>query len=409
MERVGDVEPRKVTARAWLLQLTPINVERKTDEPVTLKLSGSGKHSQVTSFTVYHTEATKNMREAIKNKTGLVASLASGLPSRVKSPILDIWRLETPNDVIKGLVRISDTSLHDLFKVSGLQGTCFDSPRGSESYHLVWLKVKKDHKYVPMAYEEVRKAMQEYEVHLGLIRSKDAWALRVEATKFEDARKALQSDRAPAWKLVGVPLELQDADITELLLRMQWNAAVIAGSRRAFKGRAQWLVRAVAAPSTLTFPFASGDMRALIQVEDSKKLVKEPVSHESKIAEGSRSWREALIGKELPASAALVAMDPDDSEDQHDKDENMATDHDEQTWEETRAARPAKRNRSASWIEDDHDGLEEIWHKQEAAEMEMNRVTAELCEMKLFLQQMVAKMQTQVPAPAASASEATQS
>ena len=127
----------------------------------------------------------------------------------------------------------------------------------------VWLKTSAG----AMSDQEVLEVMQKCPVpHLGAFNLRGTWALRVHASKIDEAKKFLGRDKAPAYFIHGASHDMNSHDIQEMCRQINWSVSVGSEDFRVRNGNPVWLVRANHPPPIFGFPLNFGYERLRIQI-----------------------------------------------------------------------------------------------------------------------------------------------
>ena len=181
-------------------------------------------------------------------------------------------------------------------------------PREQESdYGILWLQgdLATD---VTLA----RKSLENLPQHLGLVRGRRGMGYRVMRGDLGAARKVQGQDPNPIFLLEGFPPDAVSADISEVLQKWGWDAAILDDSRRMGNGGATWKARAAGEPPAPAMQLEFGDQQCLIHIRElgvSAPMQASPNSAPSQVVP-PKSWSEAVAPRVMKKTELVQQTNP---------------------------------------------------------------------------------------------------
>ena len=296
IEKRNGVE-RKITARAWLINLTSTPVVL-TSPHAAMCFDAPAKRTLVTSIDVIYAQAPKEWQEALqKHKASELRQLLQTLIQKAEA-IHDAWQVTEPKPgLFRFKIRLAEEHLVPVLRLSGQHGIFVNSPQSANTrFSLIWLKEAQQKLDLAAALEKLAKVS----AHRGLIRRDEGvFAIRCETAQLSEARKALDLDIAEGWKLDGLPLDFHVQDVENVIKQLPWTGTVVPTSKYCRKGKASWTIRTDVEPPTYRFPIVVGERTYHVSVSSNRSEGLAVPELQPQVVRGARTWADLFKGKLL--------------------------------------------------------------------------------------------------------------
>ena len=302
MEKRNQSQNR-IQARVWLLNISQVPVTPKqTVQPLTF--GAPTAKSCVTTVDIDKTQMTSDWGQALQDRKitelkNLLELLAFGKPT---GDVLDIWQITEHPQGYRLRARVHQAQLHPLFRISGQHGVYINTPIGTGNYSLAWLKPGDNQKEVTHA--AALETLASITEHLGLIRKdRTTFAIRCHTDHLIKIRQALKQETADLWRLTGLPIDFQIADIDAVLKAIDWKATVQSSSRHCRKGLAMWTARAEQAPKAHRIPIQVANEHYVLSIASTRNEPKPAPTRTVGDYRGAHTWADLFKGKRTTSPA----------------------------------------------------------------------------------------------------------
>eukprot|EP00971_Amphidinium_carterae_P351914 6492335-Amphidinium_carterae.2 len=257
------IEEGAINTRAhltvWVHQLSAEEViPVSPPNEIAISISGTDSSSCIISACVDVVSLShQDVEEAITRPAKARQIIASLLPKALAGdPLLDVFKLSRVSGRwINALLRVKNTHVDEYLRVSGVGALWLNTPRHlTDSSRVIWMK-EAGSSTVPMPLDEVRTKHSLLPQPLGIVAkpggTSSVWsyAIRVRVQDYQAAQRMLAVDPKETFYIRGIPTGVTEKDMQEIISQMQWDATVVEGSRRVFRGKASMAAKAGAPPS----------------------------------------------------------------------------------------------------------------------------------------------------------------
>ena len=225
----------------WIYNVTPQVAVKAAIRPV-ISLQGD----RTTSTILRIRFSTQSLPEAVRNLP-LQDLCKQEIPRRIGPNLLmDTWAAkEDEHGDVSALLRIMTDHKAPLMRRSGFEDFWRDTPRQDlQAHQPLWLSKPQE----PITLQAARTLAKQAENHAGMIMKRQthavSYALRILPEHFQTTQTLLKFDVAQNYAVEGVPPNLGQSDLQEILTKMGWQKVRIAGTREWKRGRAGWRVAA---------------------------------------------------------------------------------------------------------------------------------------------------------------------
>eukprot|EP00971_Amphidinium_carterae_P236404 4691703-Amphidinium_carterae.1 len=250
----------KAHMSVWVHQLTPVDTPPSAPpEPISLSVEGTDAKSSVLSIDMQIDDLEwETFEEAIKKPSRARQLLVSRVPKLLVTDLLDVFKLtKTTGRWASALIRVRDTAIPAFLALSGLSTIWLNTPRSwQDKTRIMWMRDQDDASQ-PMPLARVRAAIAELDDPLGIVSKQDgrtwSFAIRVRTEFYKRSQAQLQLDVRDTFFLQGLPTQVAEEAIEEILEKMQWKGEVVPDSRRVTRGRASFTIKAKMPPAVNNF------------------------------------------------------------------------------------------------------------------------------------------------------------
>ena len=163
----------------------------------------------------------------------------------------------------------------------------------------------------------------------GIILGKTSLGIRIKGEAYNEAMNYLGKDPGELYELRGVPLQANDTMITEILQQMGWQAQLVEGSRRVYRGLAIYKIRATTAPDNDVLRTCFDGELVQIQIA---KMHNRQIKPTTKTMQGEpETWAASArrtigiqkpdLHKEAPTVPSMDEQDADNDDEQMDQEQ----------------------------------------------------------------------------------------
>eukprot|EP00971_Amphidinium_carterae_P320563 6371729-Amphidinium_carterae.1 len=277
--KLGDLQPDRIQTHfistvegkdstrvmgCFLYHLSLNQVQRR-QEVTEVKFTRKSVPTTVLSIQAVIGSAVSSEEQASLVKSALIAAVGQDTGA-----IVDVWRCTTQFGETAALVRVREDAVDDVLKISGKRDLWVNSPPDKQ-FRVIWLKGGEDQKTVSL--EDARSQLESTAgQHFGLIRKWHDYqrcyhyAVRVLEQHVGSARAALSIAQPDAWILRGVPTDLDESEVAEILALPQiaWSITGKPTGRKFYKGSVQWTIHAEKPPPFDSFGVTVGYHRFML-------------------------------------------------------------------------------------------------------------------------------------------------
>eukprot|EP00971_Amphidinium_carterae_P339162 6476803-Amphidinium_carterae.1 len=300
----------KAHVSVWIHQLSPTDTQPSAPpEAISLSVEGTDAKSSVLSIDLQIDDLEwEALEEALKKPSRARQLIASRIPKVLVQDLLDVFKMtKTSGRWASALIRVRDTAIPPFLSLSGKHTVWVNTPRAwQEKTRIMWMRDPNDGT-APMSLSLARTALDQLDDALGLVSKKDghvwSFAIRVRTEDYKQAQAKLSLDVRETFFLQGLPTQVSEEAVGEILEKIKWRGEVVPDSRRVNRGRASFTIKAKMPPSVYNFGVKVDYEQVQVKVISKKSHARAASmpprlnrANEATTVE-AQSWQSALLGK----------------------------------------------------------------------------------------------------------------
>eukprot|EP00971_Amphidinium_carterae_P351663 6492216-Amphidinium_carterae.1 len=314
----------KAHMSVWVHQLSPIDTPPSAPpEPISLSVEGTDAKSSVLSIDMQIDDLEwDTLEEAIKKPSRARQLLVSRVPKLLVPDLLDVFKLtKTTGRWASALIRVRDTAIPAFLALSGMNTIWLNTPRSwQDKTRIMWMRDQDDPSQ-PMPLARVRAALAELDDPLGIVSKQDgrtwSFAIRVRTEFYKRSQAQLQLDVRDTFFLQGLPTQVAEEAIEEVLDKIKWKGEVVPDSCRVTRGRASFTIKAKMPPAVNNFVIRVDNEQVQVRIISKKaharasSLPPRLSKQKEATAVEAPSWKSALSGKFKKADGGEASKEDD--------------------------------------------------------------------------------------------------